>query len=95
MTTEALEELFDSRDDEYLKFSRIENKRSSRPDLHAFLLLDELAPGGYDMVCSASHDEIWLSPALEDLAPHVTEDQVVELIRCGVRVSDGCLCMFA
>jgi len=102
ITVERLEEMFNGDDDngsfhdEFLKFERIENKRSQRPDLHAFLLLDELCPGDSDMVDGAEHDEIFLDVELGDLAKVVTEEQVVELVRCGVRISEyDCLAMFA
>lgn len=91
-----LQETFDKFEDEYLKFDRIPNKRSLRPDLHAFLLLDSLQPGTLDMVGSASHDETFLSPDVEALAKVITEDQVLELVRCGVRYESNydCLTMF-
>lgn len=97
MTTEELAELFEKHNDEYIKFERVENKRHSRPDLHAFLLLDELCPSenDSDMVAAAEHDEIYLDVDVEDLAVVVSEDQVIELTRCGVRYSDEYgLCMF-
>ena len=99
MTEERLIELLEGKDDdhdEFLKFERIENKRSNRPDLHAFLLLDELCPGDSDMVDGAAHDEIFLGVSLEELAKVITEEQVIELVRCGVRHSEyDCLAMFA
>jgi hypothetical protein len=81
--------------DEFLKFDRVEPKKSNRADLHAFLLLDEVFPGKGDIVAAASHDEIWLGVDLhyEGLSP-LTDEQVLELVRCGVRYSDGSLCMF-
>lgn len=90
MTTNELKELFSgAEDNEFMKFERVENKRSWRPDLHAFLLLDELypcAPGkNEDLICNASHDEICLVPNCEELAKVITPDQVIELSRCGVR----------
>ena len=72
--------------DEFLKFDRVQNKRSRRPDLHAFLLLDELVPGRSCMVDAAEHDEIFLDTPLDELEKVVTEDQIVELVRCGVRM---------
>ena len=39
-------------DEEFLKFERVENKRSQRPDLHAFLLLDELVPDKSDIIAA-------------------------------------------
>lgn len=100
-----LEELAEKHENEFLKFERIAVKRSKRPDLHAFLLLDEIVPPqptpGYpdrldeshDMVACAEHDEIWLATDAEQLAEKATEEQIVELIRCGVRFDDG-LAMF-
>ena len=73
----------------------VENKRSNRPDLHAFLLLDELFPDNKDIVCSAEHDEIWLS-INDDQVETLTDAQIIELSHCGVRHDcDGYLCMFA
>lgn len=81
--------------DEYCEFHKVENKRSQRADLHAFLLLDELFPGAGDMVCHAEHDEIWLDVEDEQVET-LTDAQMIELARCGVRYSgDGGLCMFA
>lgn len=95
MTAEQIEEIYERHgDDEYIKFERVENKRSNRPDLHAFLLLDELVPGSGDIVCAAEHDEIFLAISVEELAAVATEAQVIELIRCGVRFSYDGLCMF-
>lgn len=87
---------FEAVNDDYLKFDRVENKRSQRPDLHAFILLDDLFPNnGNDIVCSAGHDEIWLDfegNKLNDL----TDEQILELTRCGVRYDSECdsLAMF-
>lgn len=75
-------EQFDS--DHFLEFAHIENKLSSRPDLHAFLLLDSLVPGILDMVGSASHDQIWLEVDPDDLEKVATDDQIKDLVRCGV-----------
>lgn len=93
---ENLEELFDKHDDDFIKFERVKNKLSSRPDIHAFILLNQLVPGDYDMVSAAEHDEIFLDVDPEELAKVATEEQIVELIRCGVRYSGetGSLAMF-
>jgi hypothetical protein len=79
---------------DFLEFDSVENKRSGRADLHAFLLLDSLVPGARDMVSAAEHDEIFLEVDVSKLAELITMDQVRELSRCGVRFSDGCLAMF-
>lgn len=83
-----LKELFQKHDDELLKFDRIHNKLSSRPDIHAFILLNQLVTDADDIICNAEHDQIWLSVTLDQLESVATEDQIVELIRCGVRL-DG------
>lgn len=93
MTSEQYDKYSDG---EFLKFDRVQNKTSQRPDLHAFTLLDKLVPGNRDLVSAAEHDEIWLSVQPEELAKVATEEQIVELIRCGVRydqTSEG-LAMF-
>ncbi len=48
------------------------------------------------MVSAAEHDEILLDVDLEELAKVATEEQIVELIRCGVRYdsSTDSLAMF-
>ena len=96
MDLERLEELFElyENNGEFLKFERVENKKSLRPDLHAFILLDDLVPGKIDMITAAEHDEIWLHINPEDLCCVITEEQVRELVRCGVRYSDESLTMF-
>lgn len=101
----SLKETFEKHEIEFLKFERIENPLSVRPDLHAFLLLDQIVPPvsnhsgeGYpDMVCSAAHDEIWLTTDTDALAELASEEQIIDLIRCGVRYDDkiDSLCMFA
>ena len=92
---DEIEALFEKHESEFLEFSRVENKRSNRPDLHAFLLLDSIVSGTTDIIDAAEHDEIYFSVTPEDLtAACITEDQVIELRRCGVRISEGSLSMF-
>ena len=89
MTYERMKELFDddNSDREFLKFDRVQNKLSKRPDLHAFLLLDSLVAGDSDIVAAAEHDEIFIETCAEKLAAVATEEQIIELIRCGVRLN--------
>lgn len=93
-----LQAAFEKFSDEYIRFERVANKRSNRPDIHAFLLLDELQPteNSRDMVGGASHDEIYLGVDVDQLSEVITEEQVCELRRCGVRYSTehDCLVMF-
>lgn len=98
MTIAQLIKVFNEhRGDEFLKFDRIVNKLSQRPDLHAFMLLDSLVPETSDIISDAQHDEIFLEVSLKDLAKVVLVEQVVDLIRCGVRHEGdyGCLAMFS
>lgn len=83
-------------ENEFHRFEEVVSKRSDRPDIHAFILLDELFPDpGIDMVDSAEHDVIWLSPDGDKLES-LTDDQIVELSRCGVFYDEDhcCLSMF-
>ena len=90
MTIAQLNKLFKDNDDEFLKFKNIPVTRrlSSRPDLNAFMLLDQLAPGDEDMVSCAEHDEIYLSLSRKAVASLASEEQILDLIRCGLRLDD-------
>ena len=79
----TVKELFDKYDSEYKNFDAVKNKRSSRRDLHAFLLLAEIDPSRDCIVSGAEHDEIELSPN-NDFLKTLTDSQVLELVRCGV-----------
>ena len=83
-----LEALFEKHEAEYIRFENETNPKHPRPDVCAFLLLHELAPHempGRDMVAAAEHDEIWLDADVDTVAEKATEEQIVTLIRCGVR----------
>lgn len=85
-----------SETDEFLEFDRIENPKHPRPDICAFLMLHDLLGGTGDMVCSASHDEIWLDVNVEKLAKKATPEFIRDLSRCGVWYDSeiDSLCMF-
>lgn len=87
-------ELFES--DEYLKFERIQNPLHRRRDIAAFILLDKLVPSGSDdIIEAAGHDVVWLSINVEKLAEVATEEDILYLYRCGVRLGDDdCLEMY-
>lgn len=92
-----LNDRFEQFEDEFLKFERIENPRSKRPDLHAFLMLDEIQPGDRDLISCSEHDEFFLDIDPEAFAEKVTDDQIRDLARCGIRYDSSLdsLCMFA
>lgn len=90
MAIENLAEAFEKHDDEYVEFENVppERKLSNRPDLCAFLLLEKLVPGTSDIVSAAEHDMIWLDVDVEALAKVATDDDILTLVRCGVRYDD-------
>ena len=91
-----IEELFEKHEDEYLKFDKIKEKKTNRPDLQAFLILDSIITSDCDIITASEHDEFFLDTNLDTLAAKATEEQIIDLIRCGVRYSEyGCLSMFA
>lgn len=86
-----LEELFEKHNDEYLKFENVKNPLHPVPDICAFLMLDSIAPSYYrgsggrcDIISGSDHDEFWLSTSLDKVAEKATEEQIIDLIRCGV-----------
>jgi hypothetical protein len=78
-------------DDDLIKPER---RLSRRPDINAFLLLDRLVPGKLDIICHSEHDEITLDIDVDELNKVGTEEDALDLIRCGVRYDGGCLRMF-
>lgn len=89
-------EIFNKHDKEFLEFEKVEIKLSKRPDIHAFILLDQLVPGDADIIAAAEHDEIYLDVEPEQLEKVASELQIIDLIRCGVRYDKqtGGFCMF-
>ncbi len=95
-TNMTLHDRFEAVNDDFLKFERIDKPRHRRPDLCAFILLDELVPGTSDIVSAAEHDEIFLDVDCDKLQAIASDDNILELVRCGVRFNREyhCLCMF-
>ena len=88
---------FEKHNDEFCKFENVQNKFSNRPDLHAFILLDKLVPGNSDIISASEHDEFYLDIDIQKLEKVITQEQILDLIRCGIRYDTGydCLSMFA
>ncbi len=93
-----LHDLFESFNDEFLKFERVEQPKHNRPDLCAFLMLSELVSGenNRDFIDSAAHDEIWLDVDIEEFEKVATPEIIKDLVRCGIRhdSENDSLCMF-
>lgn len=92
-----LNESFERHNEEFLHFERIEGPRHARPDICAMLILHDLDPKPRAAVSAATHDEIWLDFDCEVVAKTITDEQVRDLARCGIRYDDdhNSFCMFA
>jgi hypothetical protein len=75
-------------------FQSIENKHSNRRDLHAFMLLDSIMPDKSDIVSGTDHYGIYLDIDTDELNEIITDEQVKELLKCGVCPHDDALYMF-
>jgi len=89
MTTRKLKKLIDANEDEFLKTSNFSDtaiaQLTERPDLRAFLLLDRLVRGSFDIVAGAEHDEIFIDVTPEAVAEGASSEDILNLVRCGVR----------
>lgn len=87
--------------DEYLKDERIRPDRRlhRRPDVNAILLLDKLAGDkaalDRDAICSAAHDQFWLDVDPAAICETATDEDIRDLIRCGVSIEGDGFYMFA
>lgn len=95
MTKEEMLELFEKHNGKYIKFEDyVKNPLSKRPDLHAFLLMDKLVPGNGDIISAAEHDEFYIDIDPEELAENITEEQIIELVACGVGYTSEYDCFY-
>ena len=91
---------FDQHEREYLQFDRIIAPNSTRPDLHAFLLLEELSskanlsPRERPLISAVDHDKIYLDVDPEAISASATEQDLIDLIRCGVSYSKTYHCFY-
>lgn len=96
----TLEERFEQFEGDYIKFEDIAKPLHRRADICAFLMLDSLCPPedkGRDIIGGAEHDAIYLDVDVDTLAESITDEQIRDLVRCGVMYdseNDG-LMMFA
>lgn len=90
-----LEELFDRYSDEYLKFERVENKMHSRQDICAFLILAGLTnEAGRNIIVASDRDKIWIDVSPDIVAEMAAEEDIITLIRCGVRFDESNDCFY-
>ena len=87
----TLEQRFHSlSDDNFLEFDMVKDKLSNRMDLHVLMTLDKWfpSPAGDDILFDNKRsDDVGLCVSKEN-AESMTDDQIVELIRCGVSCRD-------
>jgi len=85
-----IQETFDKFENEVGEFKNIKSPKHSRPDICAFLILDALCPvnSSQKIIASATHDEIFLQVNCEELAAVATEEDILDLVRCGVLYSE-------
>jgi hypothetical protein len=93
-----LKELFEKHGDEFLRHKNIENPMHRQADLCAFLMLDKIAPlnNDRDIIISSQYDEITLAFDPKKVALYATEQEIIDLIRCGLRYDsdEDCFVMF-
>ena len=87
MTLKELSELWEECEEHQSDHERPANSYFAADDLNAFMLLWKLSEGPKkDVIADASHDQIWLSFDPERVAKVITQDQVEELVACGVHL---------
>lgn len=95
-----IEQRFEQYEDEYLNYRVDPNLLYKRHDVIVINVIDNLIPAqnecSPDLIVSASRDEIFFGIDAEKFSDIVTDDQLILLIRCGLRYDGGrgCLCMF-
>ena len=89
MDTEQFLQILEDKNDEYLKYDRIEKMRHERVDIAALMLLHEIAGGSYKVIEGADHDVVYLTDICTLCEKGITEAQIIELIRLGIGEHDG------
>lgn len=89
----SIDDRFSLVSSEYRKFDRVTNKVHTRMDLHAMVMLDKLFPNTTPMISATGHDECWLSVTDEEINT-LTDDQILELTRCGVVYNTDALVIY-
>lgn len=69
---------------EYCNFDNITEKYTNKRDLNALILLDKLFPDTSNIIRSVESHIICLNISLEDLINKASEEQLLNIIRCGI-----------
>jgi len=91
-----LEEVFLKHSDKYTQFDGMDkdspNRLHSSPDICGFLILDRLAPittWNTDRILLCNNSGAYLRVDLEALVENATEQDIEDLLRCGIRYTIG------
>jgi hypothetical protein len=79
-----LSEIFKKYESHYHRFDEIENPKTKRSDLQAFLIIDSIFDDDKKIISGVDTYSIYLNVEIEELAKRATEEQIIDLIRCGV-----------
>jgi hypothetical protein len=90
-----LKDLFDTHEDEFNEFDRIEEPLHRRRDICALMLLDRLVPGetGNSIINDSDGEFIMLDVDCKELAEVISEEDVITLLRCGVKYDEDYECL--
>jgi len=91
-----IEELFEKYEDEFLNYRVDPSLEKIRKDFTIFKMLNDKFPSHKDLISGSGHEEIFLDVDPKELLSVFTEEEIVKMIRCGLRFSSeyDCLCMY-
>ncbi len=75
-------------------FDLVEPKYSQRSDLHAFILLDKIFPENKDIIVRSDSYSIYLGIDIDEISKVITEEQIDELVKCGVSYDSHYECLY-
>ena len=87
-----LSERFENVNDDYLKFDQIEKPLHPSNDLAGLLKIASLLKDPTNFPMSADHDSLYLARP-EDMV-ELTDDDILELTRCGISYDSSNDCLF-
>lgn len=81
----GIQQAFENCRDEYLKFDRLQHRNHECRFLCAFLILDHLVHSSGPIIAATDLELIFLSTNCNFLASVATYQDIVNLMRCGVK----------
>lgn len=88
-------ELFDKHENEFLNYRADPSLEDKVHDFVVFESLVKFVKRG-DLICNLGYEEIYLNVDVAEVVNTLSEDELVRLIRCGLRYSEchECFVMF-